>query len=701
MLDTKLKNRHKLAVILIIVTIFLTATSVVEQYSTWYWQADANKEEVYKNIVTSQEFLEKFVEATYILYNQEERGLEEEGVECAVENAIEAQCPGILEDFDEFYPYLEFAVTDENGDVVENKDVTTESLITKSNLSQYQTAIVIMYDEEGTPHVSIKAAEYTEEQSVTLRQIVNESELLQGSETVQASDDHNGFMYVDLNVPKDRSYILALSKENQALYIDEQWGLEDQSVAESMGLWLVGTLLIIAAAAWIYPLVPSFRTGEEKIFKIPLEIAVIIFTFVLEVALYSSWGRIMTNCGHANSLDYMIWSAAFFVTYWVSGVLRPIYQLGIKQYLKERTLIGVYGKRMKNVVVKYWRKLKDKAREFYHALEQIDLTQKDNKILVKIVIVNFAVLLIICLMWVFGVGALIIYSFVLFWFLRKYYNSIQEKYERLLKATNEIAEGNLDVKIEEDLGIFNPFKPEIEKIQSGFKNAVEKEVKSQRMKTELVTNVSHDLKTPLTAIITYVNLLKEEKDEEKRKEYIEVLDKKSMRLKVLIEDLFEISKVSSKTVSLNIMDVDIVSLFKQVKLETEEKFEGTGLDFRCNYLEEALVVPLDSQKTYRIFENLLVNVAKYAMPNTRVYVEILCEGEKAVLRMKNISAAELTFDASDITERFVRGDEARNTEGSGLGLAIAKSFTEVQKGEFKVDTDGDLFKVEVKFIVAK
>ena len=319
----------------------------------------------------------------------------------------------------------------------------------------------------------------------------------------------------------------------------------------------------------------------------------------------------------------------------------------------------------------------------------------------KIVIVNFAVLLIICLMWVFGVGALIIYSFVLFWFLRKYYNSIQEKYERLLKATNEIAEGNLDVKIEEDLGIFNPFKPEIEKIQSGFKNAVEKEVKSQRMKTELVTNVSHDLKTPLTAIITYVNLLKEEKDEEKRKEYIEVLDKKSMRLKVLIEDLFEISKVSSKTVSLNIMDVDIVSLFKQVKLETEEKFEGTGLDFRCNYLEEALVVPLDSQKTYRIFENLLVNVAKYAMPNTRVYVEILCEGEKAVLRMKNISAAELTFDASDITERFVRGDEARNTEGSGLGLAIAKSFTEVQKGEFKVDTDGDLFKVEVKFIVAK
>lgn len=172
-----------------------------------------------------------------------------------------------------------------------------------------------------------------------------------------------------------------------------------------------------------------------------------------------------------------------------------------------------------------------------------------------------------------------------------------------------------------------------------------------------------------------------------------------MRLKVLIEDLFEISKASSKNVTLQIMDVDMVNLFKQVKLENEEKFEGTGLDFRCNYPEEALIVPLDSQKTYRIFENLLVNVAKYAMSNTRVYVEIFREGEMAVFRMKNISAAELTFDTNEITERFVRGDEARNTEGSGLGLAIAKSFTEVQKGEFKIETDGDLFKVEVRFIV--
>lgn len=685
MLDTKLKNRHKLAVILIIFTIVIAATSVTEQYFTWYLQSDDSKMEIYHDTVTSQEFLGKFVEATYILYNQENsRGSE-------VDWALEEQFSYEKQGFDGFYPYLDYTVEDGNGDIVADSGVT----ITEHNMKLYTTAMIISYYENGVPYVQMKQGEYEDEQRIQLREITGGDTALQKDCTVEVFDEEDNLVEVTLKAPKNRTYYLAVSEENQALYLDDQLGFNETLVTVNMSWWILGVMALVAIAAWVYPVVPSFRTGNEKIFKVPLEIAVLVFLFSLEIGIYFGGQRVLVHGGNTDGLDFFMWAAVFAVTYWVSGVLRPIYQLGIKQYLKERTLIGVYGKRMKNVVVKYWRKLKDKAREFYHALEQIDLTQKDNKILVKIVIVNFAVLLIICLMWVLGVGALIIYSFVLFWFLRKYYHSVQEKYERLLKATNEIAEGNLDVKIEEDLGIFNPFKPEIEKIQSGFKNAVEKEVKSQRMKTELVTNVSHDLKTPLTAIITYVNLLKEEKDEEKRKEYIEVLDKKSMRLKVLIEDLFEISKANSKTVSLNIMDVDIVSLFKQVKLETEEKFKDTGLEFRCSYPEEPLIVPLDSQKTYRIFENLLVNIAKYAMKNTRVYIDILKE-EKAVVRMKNISAAELDFDSEEITERFVRGDESRNTEGSGLGLAIAKSFTELQKGEFKIETDGDLFKVEVR-----
>ena len=178
---------------------------------------------------------------------------------------------------------------------------------------------------------------------------------------------------------------------------------------------------------------------------------------------------------------------------------------------------------------------------------------------------------------------------------------------------------------------------------------------------------------------------------------MEVLEKKSQRLKVLIEDLFEISKAGSGNVKLELMDVDVVNLFKQVKLELEDKIKKADLDFRCSYPEEKLTVRLDSQKTYRIFENLLVNIVKYAMPHTRVFIEILREDDQAVIRMKNISEQELNIQGQELTERFVRGDASRNTEGAGLGLAIVKSFVELQGGEFGIEIDGDLFKTQVRF----
>ena len=226
---------------------------------------------------------------------------------------------------------------------------------------------------------------------------------------------------------------------------------------------------------------------------------------------------------------------------------------------------------------------------------------------------------------------------------------------------------------------------------------MEEEVKSERMKTELITNVSHDLKTPLTAIITYVDLLKSEKDPQKQKEYLEVLERKSLRLKVLIEDLFEISKATSRNVTMNFMQVDIVGLLKQVALEYDEKMKAADLEVRWKLPEQKVVLLLDSQKTYRIFENLIVNITKYAMPHTRVYVELADLESQVTISMKNISASELNFDTEEITDRFVRGDSSRNTEGSGLGLAIAKSFTELQYGTLKIFTDADLFKAEIIF----
>ena len=213
-------------------------------------------------------------------------------------------------------------------------------------------------------------------------------------------------------------------------------------------------------------------------------------------------------------------------------------------------------------------------------------------------------------------------------------------------------------------GVFEPFREQVFKIQEGLKKAVDAEVKSQRMKAELVTNMSHDLKTPLTAIITYADLLKE-KDipEARRQEYLSTLERKALRLKSLIEDLFEFSKASSDNMTLNLMDVDIMSLIKQAAFEMSDKLEEARLDVRMNLTDEKVILPLDSQKTFRIYENLFGNIAKYALRGTRVYVNGFRIDDTVVITMKNISAQEITVAAEELTERFVRGDSSRNTEG--------------------------------------
>ena len=218
------------------------------------------------------------------------------------------------------------------------------------------------------------------------------------------------------------------------------------------------------------------------------------------------------------------------------------------------------------------------------------------------------------------------------------------------------------------------------------------------MKTELITNVSHDLKTPLTAIITYINLLKDPGvTEEQKQEYLSTLDKKAVRLKTLIEDLFEVSKATTNNITLNYANVDICNLIRQCYLEYEDRMEEQGLQFKFLFPEEKVTLQLDPQKTFRIFENLYTNIIKYALPSTRVYVIVKDSDEETEITVKNISRTELSVSPEELTERFVRGDHSRNTEGSGLGLAIARSFTEIQHGTLRILLDGDLFKAILTF----
>lgn len=269
----------------------------------------------------------------------------------------------------------------------------------------------------------------------------------------------------------------------------------------------------------------------------------------------------------------------------------------------------------------------------------------------------------------------------------------------IMEASKEMANGNLDYKLDtEKMAVtFAAFAENIQSLQTGLKKAVEDALKGERMKTDLITNVSHDLKTPLTSIINYVDLLKKEPiDNQKAQEYITVLDEKSSRLKVLIEDLIEASKASSGNLSVNIEKLDLCELVKQAFGEYREKFEKCGLDIRLNTAEKNIFIRADGKHMWRIIENLLSNVIKYSMKNSRVYVSITREDNYGVLTIKNISELPLEVPVEQLTERFVRGDRSRTTEGSGLGLSIVQSLASIQKGNFNIETDGDLFKATVE-----
>lgn len=687
-MDTKLKNRHKLAVVLIILTIVIPSFVTVEQYRSAYGDMQQMKELYDRDEQTSTDFIGKFVDSCYVLYNKEDGGNRYEHKAEFEEFMEECGGDGM---FDEtFLALLDYRVTDGSGAVIAKTMASSDSSYpTEQNMGDYAIGMVITFDTSGRPLAVIKEGTFRRAQSKVLNQILNEFSDRSMLAQYFRGMENEGL----LETPKDRTYYLAMRQENVEEYL-QSWG-NHYSVPSWFYQTVALLMLFVAAAAFLLPRRRTLHTGEEKIFKVPVEIPLIVFSAAVSAMVDLSEERLSN--GFVSGMDFWLWVVFFAVVYWCAACVRQIFIVGPKKYLMECTLSVPAARYVK----RGWRFMVRKCREgldyLYHSFDNLDFAERNNKTILKLVLINFAVLFVTTCMWFIGIPVLILYSVVLFYILRKYFNDLKGKYALLLRATNQMAQGKLDVVIDEDLGVFNPFKTEIAKIQDGYQKAVEKEVKSQRMKTDLITNVSHDLKTPLTAIITYVNLLKEETDEEKRKDYIEVLDRKSLRLKSLIEDLFEISKASSKNVTLHLVDVDVVNLFKQVRLELSEKFETAELEFRCTYPEERAVAKLDSQKTYRIFENLLVNVAKYAMPKTRVYVKIEKKDGEIILHLMNISAAELTFNDDEITERFVRGDAARNTEGSGLGLAIAKSFVELQKGRFKVETEGDLFKAEVAF----
>ena len=689
-MDIKLKNRHKLAVVLIILTLLMATANITSYYGLYENQMKEEQENSRQAMLRSEDFLRQFVQASWVIYLEEDRDVSwgEEGTGYAG-MSLEDVIPSTLQEYDEFYPYLEYVMADGDGDVISQSMAPTGEDLTEGDFSNYTIALNLSYDGNGEADIRVRKGPDRAEIAREFRRVLNGLE----------AGDYWGEMpsEYDIPMPANREFTFAMTEGNLWTYLEEHFYYADDLLPGDGQTHIFGLSLLVAAAALLYPLLKSFNTGDEKVFRAPLEVVCIAAVLVITAVCVNVGWMIRRSDGVAGPLDLAVWFLYFAVVYWAAGNLRRIFVLGPIPYFKEYSLLVSQKCGIRKGVKEALETMGRWRKRAMDTLLDLKLSDVNNRMILKVVGLNFVILAVITCFWYYGLILLVIYSAVLFYFLRGYFRDIREKYDRLNIAAAAIANGDLKTEILADTGLFEPVAESLQKIQEGFGKAVEEEVKSQRMKTELITNVSHDLKTPLTAIITYVDLLKKEEDPGKQKEYVEVLEKKSQRLKVLIEDLFEISKAGSGNVKLELMDVDVVNLFKQVKLELEDKIKKADLDFRCSYPEEKLTVRLDSQKTYRIFENLLVNIVKYAMPHTRVFIEILREDDQAVIRMKNISEQELNIQGQELTERFVRGDAARNTEGAGLGLAIVKSFVELQGGEFGIEIDGDLFKTQVRF----
>ena len=448
----------------------------------------------------------------------------------------------------------------------------------------------------------------------------------------------------------------------------------------------ISAILLIAIIIYLVWAIGHTKEKEEieisGIDKMPYEILSILVFFaigiIVSIIIASFESQIPQKIAISIFIVGYVGIYALFMLWFTSTIKR----LKAKQFWHSFLIYKIYAW-VKRIVKKSFSKITDKS---------------DNTKTVILLYIAFLIIqgiLLACLGSFIGLLILIVFwVWVLFKLLEylKQLNTINE-------ALKSIYEGNSDIYLDEKelKGVLKQMSRYVNDIAGGFTNAIEQSLKSERLKTELITNVSHDIKTPLTSIINYVDLLKKEDiNNAKIEQYIAVLDKKSQRLKKLIEDLVEASKVSSGNVKLNIENINLKELLKQTIGEFEDKFEKKNLKIDLELPKEEVMVKADSRYMYRVIENLFSNITKYAMDNTRVYIE-LKNINGIEIEIKNISKDKLNISSEELMQRFVRGDKSRYTEGSGLGLSIAKSLVELQGGVFMIDIDGDLFKVNIKW----
>ena len=454
------------------------------------------------------------------------------------------------------------------------------------------------------------------------------------------------------------------------------------------------SVLIAAVLSAILGLFMNMEKVDEsqelkKVFKFPIELVLVLFfIFSMFGLMISSSGQVYTNLFIFYAL-YLVGLMIISLTanYFVI-LLKSIFNKNTENYLVENALI--------------YRAFKASIREFSR-VDKFD-DKEINNAKMKFTLVYLGICFVVFLLFLFFAGMfvaapeamvipLIIFAGFIYFIILKNINQVA----RINREASEIVGGNYKKKIEKTGGLYDGIVDNFNNIGSNLDLAIEDAVKSERLKTELITNVSHDLKTPLTSIINYSDLLfKDDNSEDEVKEYSKIINEKSNKLKVLIEDLFEVSKASSNNIELDRQELDFNSLVQQSIGEWEDKIKENNIEIISNLPEEKVMLNIDGQKFSRALDNLFSNISKYALENSRVYVDLI-EEDGVKLTIKNISKYPLNISTEELMERFTRGEKSRTTSGSGLGLSIASSFVRAHGASFDIEIDGDLFKITIEF----
>ena len=593
----------------------------------------------------------------------------------------------------EIYRYSEYTkIEDENYN---SSIYYNDSNYDNSSINSYINYIIVDEKTENL-YTNIKSSDYKKE----IQEMKNEKNFweYEGGKITTNIDSINQDNAKYILASYSKNYLEGMkvySSFNEEAYVYSNSYYIQHVVCEifkdhtNIPMYLIPLSSILLVAMIIYLI---WAIGHEKdkkeiqlggIDKVPYEILLTIIFFALGIFISIGIASVETRIPQKMLIPLIVLSYLGSYASFAVGISTTIKRLKAKSFWHSFLIYKIY----------YW--LKEKTKKFFKVVSDKNSSNK------KITIFYWSFIIVSGLIFLATASGIGILLLLVFWtwiyiLILKYI----EKVDKINKALKEIYEGNPNVHLEKEelTGVLKQMAEYINDIAGGFTNAIEQSLKSERLKTELITNVSHDIKTPLTSIINYVDLLKQENiEDEKIKQYIDILNQKSLRLKKLIEDLVEASKVSSGNVKLNIEVIDLKELLAQTLGEFEDRFETKKLKIDLEMPKEEVKIKADNRYMYRVIENLFSNITKYSIDNSRVYISLTKQNDKIKLEIKNISKDKLNITPDELMQRFVRGDKSRYTEGSGLGLSIAKSLTEIQGGKFDINIDGDLFKVIIEY----